>query len=73
MPSGDTAIPHCRRPTGEGVAERVYIGGVTTNTPDNLVRWIQNPPAIDPMTAMPNLGVRARDARDIAGYLYSTK
>ena len=36
-----------------------------------MMRWIEAPRVIDPMTAMPNLGVAARDARDIAGYLYS--
>ncbi len=56
-----------------GVAERAYIGGVITNTPENLVRWIQNPPSIDPMTAMPNVGVTRQDALDIAGYLYSRR
>jgi cytochrome c2 len=55
------------------LASRVYIGGVLTNTPDNLVRWIENPKAIDQMTAMPYLGVTPGDARDIAGYLYTLK
>ena len=56
-----------------GIAERAYVGGVLTNTPENLVRWIQNPPAVDPKTAMPNVGVTYSDAVDIAGYLYSRK
>jgi cytochrome c2 len=56
-----------------GIAQRAYVGGVLTNTPENLVRWIQNPPAIDPKTAMPNVGVTYNDAVDIAGYLYSRK
>jgi cytochrome c len=56
-----------------GIAQRAYVGGVITNTPENLVRWIQNPPSIDPMTAMPNVGVTYQDAVDIAGYLYSRK
>lgn len=55
------------------VASRTYIGGVLTNTPDNMIRWIRNPPGVDPMTAMPNLGVNEEDARDIAGYLYTLK
>jgi cytochrome c1 len=54
-----------------GVASRVYIGGVLPNTPANLVRWIENPPAVDPQTAMPNLGIGEREARDIAAYLYT--
>jgi cytochrome c len=56
-----------------GIAQRAYVGGVLTNTPENLVRWIQNPPAVDPQTAMPNVGVTYSDAVDIAGYLYSRK
>jgi cytochrome c len=56
-----------------GVAQRAYIAGVLPNTPTNLVAWIERPQNIDPQTAMPNLGVSARDARDIAGYLYSLK
>lgn len=55
------------------IANRVYIGGVLTNTPANLVRWIENPKAVDQLTAMPYLGVTPSDARDIAGYLYTLK
>jgi putative membrane protein len=57
-------------PLGD-VARRVYIAGVLSNEPDNMIRWIENPPAIDPKTAMPNMGVTTRDARDIAAYLYN--
>ena len=56
-----------------GIAERSYIGGVLTNTPENLVRWIQDPPSIDAKTVMPNVGVTYQDAVDIAGYLYSRR
>jgi cytochrome c len=56
-----------------GLAERAYIAGVLTNTPDNLVRWIRDPPSVDAKTAMPNVGVTQQDAVDIAGYLYSRK
>src|SRR5918911_1170581 len=56
-----------------GLAGRAYIAGVLPNTPDNLIRWIQNPPGIDEKTAMPNVGVTARDARNIAAYLYTLK
>ena len=56
-----------------GLAGRAYIAGVLPNTPDNLIRWIQNPPGVDEKTAMPNVGVTARDARDIAAYLYTLK
>lgn len=55
------------------MASRSYIAGVMPNTPDNMIRWIQNPPQVDGLTAMPNLGVNEQDARDIAGYLYTLK
>ena len=55
------------------MGSRSYIAGVIKNNPDNLVRWIQDPPAIDDKTAMPNLHVSEKDARDIAGYLYAIR
>ncbi len=58
-------------PNLQDVSRRVYLGGVATNTPDNLIRWIVNPREIDPKTAMPVTGVSTREARDIAAYLYS--
>ncbi len=55
------------------IANRIYIAGVLTNTPDNLVEWIQNPARVDPRSAMPNLGVDQTAARDIAAYLYTLR
>ena len=52
-------------------AMRGYVAGVQPNWPRHLVRWIVNPPAISPRTAMPALGVTEQDARDIAAYLYT--
>jgi hypothetical protein len=54
-----------------GIGSRAYVAGVLTNTPGNLVRWIQSPREVDPLTAMPDLGVGAGDARDIASFLYT--
>jgi putative membrane protein len=54
-----------------GIAKRMYVGGVLPNTPENLVRWIRDPKAIDEKTAMPVLGISGQDATDIAAYLYS--
>jgi cytochrome c1 len=56
-----------------GLAERAYIAGVLPNAPENLVRWIENPKAVDSLTAMPVLGVTPADARDIAAYLYTLR
>jgi cytochrome c len=52
---------------------RTYIAGQVPNTPELLVRWLEAPQAIEPGTAMPNLGVTPKDARDIAAYLYTIR
>ena len=62
-----------RSPPLAGIADRVYIAGVLENTPSNLVRWIKDPPAVDSMTAMPNVGVSEAEARHIAAYLYTLR
>jgi cytochrome c len=54
-----------------GLVRRAYIGGVLTNTSPHLVRWIVNPRAVDPLTAMPTLGLTEAEARDVAAYLYT--
>ena len=59
-------------PLGD-IASRMFIAGVLPNQPANMVRWIRNPQGVDSLTAMPNLGVSERDARDIAGYLYTLR
>jgi cytochrome c len=60
-------------PSLAGVGSRAIIAGRLPNTPDNMVRWIENPPALAPGTAMPDLGVTDADARDIAAYLRTLK
>ena len=54
-------------------SRRTYIAGQLPNTPDNLVRWIQDPQAIEPGTAMPTLGASEQQARDMAAYLYTLR
>ncbi len=58
-------------PSLHDLRENTYIAGALPNEPDNLIAWIMNPQSIEPGTAMPNLGVSDRDARDMAAYLYS--
>jgi cytochrome c len=60
-------------PPLDGFSGRMYIAGLLPNNPENLMAWIQDPPAIDSLTAMPNVGVTAADARHIAAYLYTLK
>jgi cytochrome c1 len=54
-------------------SRRTFIAGQIPNTPDNLVRWLRNPRAIEPGTAMPGLGLDDRQARDVAAYLYTLR
>ncbi|MEL6648628.1 MAG: hypothetical protein AAFQ05_13195, partial [Pseudomonadota bacterium] len=53
--------------------ERAYVAGVLPNEPGGLVRWLVDPVAHSPMTAMPDLGVTEADARDMAAYLYTLR
>lgn len=53
----------------ERYGRRSYIAGRVPNTPATLARWIADPQAVVPGTAMPDMGVSDADARDIAAYL----
>lgn len=56
-----------------GLAKRPTIAGSIPNTPENLRAWIRGPQALDPATAMPDMGVPEQDARDMAAYLSTLK
>ena len=71
--SGVTGANGLVGPPLTGLADRAYIAGVLPNAPDNLVRWIEDPKAVDSLTAMPKVGVTPADARDIAAYLYTLR
>src|SRR3954468_11465342 len=60
-------------PPLDRVGSRVYLGGVLVNTPDNMRKWLKDPPAVDPRTAMPNVGATDDDVRDLAAYLYTLR
>jgi cytochrome c2 len=67
IPGGDGQV-------GSSLAElrqRVYIAGVVTNSPDNLIHWIVTPQAFSPRTAMPATGISETEARDVAADLYA--
>lgn len=49
--------------------KRSYIGGQLPNSPVTLARWIADPAALIPGTAMPDMGASEEDARDMAAYL----
>ena len=56
-----------------GFADRAYVAGILPNEPGGLVRWLVDPPAHSPQTAMPDLGVTEAEARDMATYLYTLR
>jgi cytochrome c2 len=62
-------------PNLAGVASRPKIaGGAVPNTgPDDLKKWILNPPALKPGTAMPNVGLTDDEATKIVAYLETLK
>lgn len=74
---GCHSIDHIPRATGtvgpalDAIALQAVIAGKLANTPDNVQRWIREPQAVSPGSAMPDLGVTPRDARDINAFLYS--
>jgi mono/diheme cytochrome c family protein len=51
------------------MGSRKYIAGVLPYSFENLVRWLLDPQAISPHTAMPDTRLTEVDARDIAAYL----
>lgn len=60
-------------PSLSGVADRAELAGRLANTPDNMIRWVRTPTAIDPDSGMPDMGLSDRQARDVAAYLYTLR
>lgn len=53
-------------------AGRAYVAGVAPNTHANLVRFLVDPAAVKPGTAMPDVGLDAGEAEDIAAFLHAS-
>ncbi|HTU49603.1 MAG TPA: c-type cytochrome [Acidobacteriaceae bacterium] len=51
------------------LARRSIIAGEFPNEPDFLVQWVKSPTSMKPATAMPDLGLSEKQARDTAAYL----
>jgi cytochrome c2 len=51
------------------MARRGYIAGRFPNIQIWMIAWIEHPQRLKRGTAMPDLGVNERDARDMAAYL----
>jgi cytochrome c2 len=70
-------LKHVRKATGmvgpplDGIAVRAIVAGKLANSPTNMQNWIRDPQHVTPGTAMPDLNVGERDARDITAFLYT--
>jgi cytochrome c2 len=58
-------------PPLDGMAARAFVAGQLPNTPDVLLAFLQDPPALVPETGMPSVWLGLQEARDIAAYLYT--
>ena len=74
---GCHGLKHVRMATGavgpplDGIAVRAMLAGRLDNNPGNMQAWIRDPQHVSPGTAMPDLNVGGRDARDISAFLYT--
>ena len=55
------------------MGERGLLTGTIPNTRENLVAWLRAPQRVHRDSAMPDLSLTERDARDIAAYLATLK
>lgn len=75
--TGCHTVPGIRSPRGVvgpplgGMASRAFVAGQLPNTPDVLVAFLQDPPALVPQTGMPDVRLSLDQARHIAAYLYT--
>ncbi|MEH6388129.1 c-type cytochrome [Pseudomonas profundi] len=72
IPGITGAAAHVGPPLG-GIANRAFIAGVLPNTRENMIHWIRSPQEIDPLSAMPGLGVTEEDAENMASFLATLK
>lgn len=50
-----------------------FAGSLMESTPDNLVKWIENPDHMKPGALMPNLGMTGEQSKALAAFLLSLK
>lgn len=56
-------------PPLDAMGRRTFIAGRLANTQENMIRWLVDPLAVDPRTAMPDLDVSEADAAHMSAYL----
>ncbi len=54
-------------------SRRTFAGSLMQTTPENLVKWIENPGHMKPGALMPNLGITGDQSKALAAYLLSLK
>ena len=60
-------------PSLQGFARRGYVAGVLPNTRDNLIRFLRDPAAIAPRTAMPAPALDDAQLRHVAAFLVTLR
>jgi cytochrome c1 len=58
-------------PVLNNVTLRPTLAGQVPSSPENMVRWLLDPPGVKPGTTMPRLGLTEAEARDLTAFLYS--
>ena len=72
-------IPEVQGPNGDAgpslqsMGRMSYIAGSIPNQPENMIRFLQNPPAVKPGTLMPALGISEAEARHMAAFMYTLR
>jgi cytochrome c oxidase subunit 2 len=56
-----------------GFASRAQIAATMDLNAENLTKWIQNPPAMKPGTAMPPLGLSEADVQTLVDWMLTLK
>ena len=51
----------------------IIASGILDNTPENMARWIKDPPAEKPGSLMPNLHLSDQDVNALVAYLEALK
>jgi cytochrome c oxidase subunit 2 len=52
-------------------SRRTIAGGMLPNTPEQLARWLRDPPAVKPGSLMPGLRLSEADVTALVAYLRS--
>jgi len=58
---------------GDPIGRPKIAGGTLDNTPENLRRWLRDPPAAKPGTMMPNLSLTPQEISHLLAFLQTLK